>query len=287
MLFVFLWSTGFIGAKYGMSGAEPFTYLALRFFIACGVIALLVPLFKSRWPGSFTDCFHLAVVGCLIHGVYLGGVFSAIYYGLPAGISAIIVGVHPLLTALIASRWLGETLNYINRLGLVVGFIGIVCVVGGDQILETNTHIIGVWLCLASLLGISIGTLYQKRFCNDTDLLSGTAIQYFAATVLLAIPALISETGEIDWNAEVLGALLWLVLALSLVAVLLLMLMIKHGEANRVASLFYLVPALTSLETWILFDETLSVVALYGIILCMLGVYLARRQASVREPKSE
>ena len=281
-LFVFLWSTGFIGAKYGMSGAEPFTYLTLRFFIAFVLIAFIACLFRAVWPVRRTEYVHHAVVGCLVQGVYLGGVFAAVYHGLPAGVSAIIVGLSPLVTALAAWAWLGEGINRVNVVGLLLGFVGLLCVIGGDQLMASEATASGVLLCLASLFAISLGTLYQKRFCADADLLSGTAIQYLSATALLALPMLLLESREIQWTAEVLGALLWLVLALSVVAVLLLMLMIKHGEANRVASLFYLVPALATLEAWLLFDETISLTAIFGIVLCTVGVYLARIKISAK-----
>ena len=276
-VFVFLWSTGFVGAKYGMSGAEPFTYLALRFFIAFGLLGFLAVLIKSKRLQTPLDYVHAAVAGCLIHGVYLGGVFTAVYHGLPAGISAIIVSISPLLVAIVATVWLGEKLSVVNRVGLVLGFIGVVLVIGVDTLFLKDGNELGVILCIASLFGISIGTLYQKRYCNDSNLISGTCIQYLAASLFLAIPMLMLEHREITWTVEVVGALIWLVMALSVVAVLLLMFMIKHGEANRVASLFYLVPGLTSVETWLLFDETLSIIGVGGIVLCMLGVYLARR----------
>lgn len=281
-VFVFLWSTGFVGAKYGMAGAEPFTYLSLRFFIAFVLIAMLAVLFHSRWPRNPVEYFHVAVVGCLIHGIYLGGVFAAVYHGLPAGISAIIVSISPLLVAIAAAYWLDEKLSKMNRIGLVLGFVGVILVIGGDHLMHEDASVLGVILCVASLFGISIGTLYQKRYCSQTDLICGTSVQYLAAAVLLSVPMFVLETREINWTAEVLGALIWLVVALSVIAVLLLMLMIKHGEANRVASLFYLVPGLTSLETWILFDETLSIAGVCGILLCMFGVYLARLPARSR-----
>ncbi len=279
-LFVFLWSTGFIGAKYGMSNAEPLTFLAVRFFIAFALMALLISLLQSKWPRRIIQYCHLAVVGFLVHCLYLGGVFVAIYHGLPAGISAIIVSIHPLLTAFIAANYLTEKISKVNYIGLALGFIGIVLVIGSSQLLSDNASLFGVSLCFASLIGISIGTLYQKKFCGEIELLSGTSVQYLAAMIFIAAPALFLEDNIIVWSVDVVGALIWLVIALSIIAVLLLMLMIKNGEANRVASLFYLVPALTSLEAWFLFDETLSIRAICGMILCMIGVYLARMQST-------
>ena len=279
LAFVFLWSTGFVGAKYGMTGAEPFTFLSLRFFIAAVLVAVIAFIYRSRWPNNPIDIAHACVVGCLVHGAYLGGVFAAIYHGLPAGISAVIVGLHPLLTACIASKWLNESLSKANIVGLLLAFVGLLMVVGTDELRSADNYLLGLALTIAGLLGISIGTFYQKRYCQSLDLMSGTSIQYLAATAMLCIPAFALETREIDWTPSVLGAMVWLLLALSVVAVLLLMFMIKHGEANKVASLFFLVPALTSLETWVLFDETLTTLAICGIILCMLGVFLARTKA--------
>lgn len=269
-----------------MSGAEPFTFLSLRFFIAGVLIACIGFFLSTRWPRSPLAYAHLAVSGALIHGVYLGAVFAAIYHGLPAGISAVIVSLHPLLTAAIATRWLGERLTLWNVAGLFIALFGLVLVLGGEKLLEMPATTSGIILSVAGLFGISLGTLYQKRFCTDFDLLSGTSIQYASATLLLLIPALLIETREISWTPAVFGAMLWLVVALSLIAVILLMFLIRHGEANRVATLFYLVPALTTLETWLLFDEQLSVQAICGIILCMGGVYLARSSAE-RSTQSE
>ncbi|MEM7293600.1 MAG: DMT family transporter [Pseudomonadota bacterium] len=279
-VFVFLWSTGFVGAKYAMGDAEPYTFLSLRFFLAFVLLVIIGVFTRSHWPRDWRPYAHLAMVGFLIHGLYLGGVFAAVYHGLPAGISAVIVGLHPLLTAVIAAGWLKETVSRQNVVGLVIAFVGLILVLGGDGLLGADATTYGVILCFGGLLGISLGSLYQKRFCGSFDLVSGTSIQYLAAAALLAIPAFAIETREITWTAQVIGAMVWLLIALSVVAVLLLMYMIRHGEANRVASLFFLVPALTPLETWILFDEALSALAICGIILCMLGVYLARRTES-------
>ena len=276
-LFVFLWSTGFVGAKYGMSGAEPASFLALRFLLAGLMLLVLGVFLGSRWPGSLREIVHSAVAGILIHGVYLGGVFAAIYHGFPAGVSAVIVGVHPLVTAFLAARILGEKLSVLNVAGLLLATLGIVLVIGADSLTLDGLHGWGISLSVAALFGISVGTFYQKRYCSEADLLSGTSIQYFAAMFFLLVPALALERNEFHWTPPVVGALLWLVIALSLIAVLLLMYMIRNGEANRVASLFYLVAPLTALETWILFDEQLSWLAVCGILLCVGGVYLARK----------
>ena len=284
--FVFLWSTGFVGAKYGMQGAEPATYLTLRFMVAFFLLASLALALKAKPLPRPIDYWHAVVVGFLVHVVYLGGVFAAIYHGLPAGVSAIIVSINPLLVAFLGHCYLGERLSWLNKSGLVLGLAGVVMVVGGDALpyaqgtFSSSSHVLAVLLCVASLLGMSCGTLYQKRYCANFDLLTGTAVQYIGAMVLLSVPMLLFETRQINWTPGVLGAFIWLVIALSVCAILLLMLMIKHGEANRVASLFYLVPGLAGLETWLLFDERLSVVGCGGILLCMLGVYLARHTSS-------
>lgn len=281
VLFVLLWSTGFIGAKFGLPYAEPFTFLFVRFACVLVLLYLLIRLLGERWPSGSLLWFHIAVVGVLVHGVYLGAVFTAIGLGMPAGITALIVGLQPLITAGLARLWLGERIQRRQWLGILLGLVGITLVMseqldlGSPGGLFTGFGWAAVLSAFSALLGISVGTLYQKRHCTGMPLVTGTFIQYLGASLMLGVAALLFETREIQWNPVFVLALLWLIFGLSIAAILLLMTMIRRGEASRVASLFYLVPPVTAIEAWILFGERLGIVALIGIALAVAGVALA------------
>ena len=274
LIFVFLWSTGFIGAKYALPFIEPFYLLFLRFVLTVGVFFILCLVFKAKWP-SLKLTGHQMVVGLLIHGAYLGGVFAAIKWGMPAGIAAIIVGLQPVLTALLSWQVMGDKLRSVQWLGLGLGFIGIVVVILSTQgyaDIELSTP--ALLTTSLSLVGISVGTLYQKRFGVGVDLLAGSFWQYVSTAILMAILAWSFESRVVVWDMQLILALGWLVFGLSITAILLLMYMIREGESAKVASYFYLVPLVVSVEAWFLFDESLPVLAIGAIVLTVLGVYL-------------
>ena len=215
------------------------------------------------------------MVGLLIHGAYLGGVFAAIKWGMPAGIAALIVGVQPVLTALCSWQFLGEKLRVLQWLGLGLGLVGIAVVIlstKGYGNVEINTPAL-LSTCL-SLVGISVGTLYQKHFGAGVDLLAGSFWQYVSTAILMGILAWSFETREVVWDTQLILALAWLIFGLSVTAILLLMTMIREGESAKVASYFYLVPVVVSVEAWFLFDESLPLLAIGAIALTVLGVYL-------------
>jgi len=275
-LFVVLWSTGFIGAKLGLPYVEPMTFLFVRYLL---VIALFVPIaliFRARWPKTPAAWAHILVVGVLLHAGYLGGVFWGISQGVSAGVSAVIVGVQPILTAILAGLFLGERLSRIQWLGLALGFGGVALVVG-QKISVGEGTLAGYIACVLALFGITIGTLYQKRFCADMDLRSGSAIQFAAAAAVLGVLALATETMEITWHPDLIIAMSWLVIMLSLGAVSLLLILIRAGAASRVASLFYLVPPCTAVFAYFLFDEQLGLGAFAGMIAAVIGVALVLR----------
>ncbi|MDN6179504.1 MAG: DMT family transporter [Halomonas subglaciescola] len=280
-LFVLLWSTGFIGAKFGLPYAEPFTFLWLRCALTLAILLPLVLAMRISWPGSAALWGHIAVSGTLVHGAYLAGVFYSIQLGMPAGLSALLVGLQPLLTAAFAGPLLGERLGKTQWLGLVMGLVGIGLVLGSkldfsDSLFEGFG--LGALISVAvALLGISLGTLYQKRFCTRMPLLSGAVIQYLAAGVLFTLGAWLFETRQVDWTPTFVLTLGWLVLIVSIAAILLLMALISKGEASRVASLFYLVPPVTALEAWWLFDERLPLLGLLGMAVAIGGVILVAK----------
>ncbi|PLX35755.1 MAG: EamA family transporter [Hyphomicrobiales bacterium] len=276
-LFVLLWATGFIGAKYGLPFAPPLTFLGLRFAIVAAILALVALATGAPWPKTRRSALHSAVAGMLIHGVYLGGVFWAISLGMPAGISALIVGTQPLLSAVLSGPLLGERIRARHWTGLGVGFAGLLLVLGpmlGTSSLSALTPV-NVALCIGALLGITFGTIYQKAFSTAADLRTGGVVQYAAALVLIVPAALWFETNQINWTPEFIGALGWLVIVLSLGAISLLMFIIRHGEVSKVATLFYLVPPVTALMAWGLFGESLGPVQLGGMGLIAFSIWLA------------
>ena len=275
LLFVVLWSTGFIGAKLGLPDAEPLTLLSLRYAAVLLLMGAVVVLTRAPWPRTKRECMHIAVSGLLVHAVYLGGVFTAIRLGLPAGVTALVVGLQPVLTALGAGLFLHERVRPTQWAGLALGLAGVVLVVahkvGGGAVIALLAP------AVLALVGITAGTLYQKRFCPSFDLRTGSVIQFLPCLLVTAFVAWRSETMVVHWTPAFLFALGWLVLVLSLGAVSLLNVLIRSGSAVNVASLFYLTPPTTALIAWAMFGETLTGLALAGMGLTVFGVWLARK----------
>lgn len=274
-LFVVLWATGFIGAKLGLPHSGPLSFLLARYLIVIVIMAGLALAMRAPWPHDRRHWFHIGVAGLLVHGVYLGGVFIAISRGLPAGVTSLVVGMQPLLTAVGAGWLLGEVVRAKQWMGLALGLVGVGLVVSGK--IGHGFALDALWPALFALAGITAGTLYQKRFCPAFDWRSGAVAQFLPTAVLTAIAAAATESMRIDWSGEFVFALGWLVLVLSLGAISLLNWLIRHGSAVNIASLFYLVPPCTAVIAWALFGETLSGVALAGMALAVGGVYLARQ----------
>lgn len=282
VLFVFLWSTGFIGAKYGLPYAEPFTFLFVRMALTSALLLLAIIFLKKSWPSSWRLSGHVAVSGILVHCGYLGGIFSAIALGMPSGLAALIAGLQPLLTAFAAYPLLGERVTSKQWTGLVLGLIGIGLVLSEKISGQTDSLFSGfgwdaIVFALIAVFGITASSLYQKKYCTAMPMISGTFIQYGAATLVYGALAIALETMKIQWTTEFILALTWLIFALSIGAISLLMLMIRQGEASKVASLFYLVPPVTAVEAYFLFDERLGLAALIGLGVTSIGVALAVR----------
>ncbi len=277
VVFVLLWSTGFIGAKLGLPHAEPLTFLLIRMAAVALLLGAIAWIMKAPWPDR-RQAVHIAIAGLLVHGAYLGGVFSAIGLGLPAGTVALIVGLQPLLTAVAAGPFLGETVTRRQWAGFALGLVGVLLVVWEKVAFRPGS---GAALLLAgiALVGITLGTLYQKRHGAGMDLRSGTAIQYAATAVLFAALAPLTETMAVEWTGRFVFALVWLSLVLSVGAIFLLYWLIRRGAASRVASLFYLTPPTTAVMAWLLFGETLGPAALVGMGIAIAGVALVNRPA--------
>jgi drug/metabolite transporter (DMT)-like permease len=277
-IFVLLWSTGFIGSKLGAPYIEPFTFLTVRFLLVLPVLVCLAVAFRVTWPRTGRGWLHGLVAGVLIHGVYLGGVFYAIAHGMPAGITALVLGLQPLMTALLAGPMLGERVSGRHWAGLAVGAAGLVLVMGPKLgAVASGLSVENIGICLLAVAGIAFGTVYQKRFAGGVDLVAGTAIQYVGALAVVA-PLSLAESWQITWSGELLFAMAWLVLVLSLGAILLLMVLIREGSAAKVASLFYLVPVATAVESYLFFGETLVPLQILGTGLVVAALLMIRER---------
>ena len=277
VLFVLLWSTGFIGARFGLPYIEPLTFLAVRMVFVVLILGAIALITGARWPNS-AEIGHSLVAGWLVHGLYLGGVFTAISQGVPSGIAALIPGLQPILTSTIANRFMGETVTRLQWLGLVLGLIGVVLVLHNREIVAAGSGL-GWAGSVVSLFGITLGTLYQKRFCGGIDWRIGNLVQYIGAGALFWLGAFAFETRVIHWSGELIFAMAWLVLVLSIAAVGLMYWLIRRSAATGFASLFYLVPAVTALFAYFLFGERLDALSVVGMVVCAAGVILVNRGA--------
>ena len=285
LVFVTLWSTGFVAAKYSMDNADPFVFLCLRFSITALALIPILLFFGQALPRSIWTFRHDMVTGVLLHCGYLGFLFWPIKNGVPSGIVAIIIGVQPILTLILANLYIGEQIDFRKLLGLLLGFAGITVVIVGKfgmtLGLGGGLELTDLLMCLVSLMAIASGVFYQKKFCDQSKLLPGTLMQYIAGSLATAVFALLfGEVWQIDWTPSFTIALAWQVLGLSIGAVLLLMFIIKNGEAGRVSSMFYLVPPLVVIEAHYLFGETLGAISIFGMLICVLSVYLVNRPAT-------
>ena len=273
-VFVFLWSTGFIGAKYGLPDSGPMSFLALRFAIVILGLGAAALVFRARWPRG-AELGHAAVVGLLLHAVYLGGVFASIDAGVDAAVSALIVGIQPILTALVSGPVLGERVTRRQWFGLVLGLLGVALVVWIK--LDDGGTVRGMAFSFLALLGVTSGTIWQKRFCGTLDIRTSGVVQFSAAAVPILFLAVVVEGWEVTPTREFVFALAWLVIVLSFGAITLLAMLLRRGSASRTASLFYLVPASTAVLAWILFDEEFAPLTLVGMVVAMAGVAVVNR----------
>jgi len=275
-VFVVLWSTGFIGTKYVLHNAEPLTYLAIRMVVVVGLMAIIVAIARPQWPDR-TGIAHSVVAGLLVHGFYLGGTAVAIAHSIPAGLSALIPGLQPILTSTLANRWFGERVTRLQWTGLLLGLAGVVLILH-DRPMSGDAG----WGWLASgvsLVSITLGTLYQRRYCGRIDWRAGNLVQYIAVTVFFATAAALLETRVVHWTSEFVLSLAWLAVMLSIGSIGLLYWLIRHHAATSVASLFYLVPAVTAAMAYVLFGERLDTIAISGMVACAAAVFLVNRRA--------
>ncbi len=276
-MFVVLWSTGFIATKYVLNSAEPLTYLAIRMACVVGLMAIIVAIARPKWPDR-AGIGHSIVAGLLVHGVYLGGTAVAISHSIPAGLSALIPGLQPILTSTLANRWLGERVTPLQWTGLLLGLAGVVLILHNRPM---SGEAGWGWLASGvSLVSITLGTLYQRRYCNAIDWRAGNLVQYIAVTIFFGLGAWLFENNVVHWTTEFVLALSWLAVVLSIGSIGLLYWLIRRSAATSVASLFYLVPAVTSLMAYVLFGEKLDAIAITGMTACAAAVFLVNRRSA-------
>jgi drug/metabolite transporter (DMT)-like permease len=286
VLFVLLWSTGFTGIRYGIPYAPPFTFIAVRMAIASVLLALISLAITKRFTHDLPTIGKSILVGITIHGAYLGGCFYGVKQGMPAGITALICSLQPVLVSIFSSIFFREQLTLRKWLGLGLGLVGLIMVIA-PKLSSTNDNqlpAVGVIAIFIALLGGTSGTLLQKKFGSGVEVLSGTSWQYVATGILMGSLALIFEGGEsITWNASFIFSLTWLIVALSIGAILILYFLLSRSSASSVSSLYYLVPAVTAVEAYFLFGEKISLVTALGTLVTIAGVALVVRQGRVRE----
>lgn len=276
-VFVVLWATGFIGSRLGAPYSEPFTFLGIRFAAAAVCMIMICLVMRVEWPKGRAAITHAAVIGSLVHGIYLGGVFWAIDRGVSPGVAALIVALQPLITGLAAGPILGEHVSKRHWIGLLLGFFGVGLVVW-DTVDPSAGDQWGIIACVVSMLALTSGSLYQKKTGQTGNLRSQQAVQLTAAAVLVWGMSFALEDQVIEWTTEFIIALAWLTLVMSLGTFTLLYVLIRRGAASKVASLMYMVPPVAALMAWGLFDATLSMTAIIGMAVAVSGVGLASRR---------
>ena len=278
-LFVVMWATGFVVARLSAPHVEPFTFLAIRFPIAAALFALIATAVKAPWPTPRL-ALHASITGALLHAVYLSSIFWAVAHGLPAGVSALIVGLQPLITAFMASGFIGEEIAPRHWFGLIVGLIGVGLVISPKLSLAAIDGITPATTlaCLGGTAAISLGTVYQKRFATGLHIASGAVWQYLGASLVMFMAVALFENGRFDGTFDAWFSLGWSVIVLSLGAISLLMLLIRQGEIAKVSSLMFLVPAVAALMAYGLFDETLNLVQILGMAVCAAAVIIVNRR---------
>ena len=284
LIFVLLWSTGFIGAKYILPYAEPFVFLTIRYFFATLILVALAKIMKESLKISQAAIKQSMIVAVFLHVIYIGGVFYAVSIDISAGITAVIVSLQPILVSLVAIPLLGERLSYRQVFGLALGFIGVLFLLSpklfeGD--LSTGFSTFGIICCVLALLGTTGGYLLQKKGGADIPFLAGTAVQFATSTIIFAIAAVIFEPLTVDITLEFVLALTWIVVALSIGSIFLLYYLLRRDSASSVSSLYYLVPPLTALQAYFFFNEKIKGIGLIGMVLAALGTLIVTRNSKV------
>ena len=282
IIFVLLWSTGFIGAKYILPYAEPFVFLTIRYFFATLILVVIAKAIGESLRITWSQVKQSMLVSVFLHVIYIGGVFYAVFIDIPAGITAVIVSLQPILVSTIAIPLLNEKLSYKQIFGLLLGFIGVVFLLipklfDGDFSFGFST--VGIICCLLALFGTTTGYLLQKKGGAEIPFLAGTAVQFVTATVIFAIASIIFEPLKVDVTIKFLLALFWIVVALSIGSIFLLFYLLRNDSASSVSSLYYLVPPLTAIQAYFFFGETIKPIGLLGMALAAIGTLIVTNQS--------
>lgn len=277
LLFVIMWSSGYVAGKLALPYAGPFTLIFIRFSSAALILLITAIIMKAPWPGSWRQAAHIGVVGLLIQATQFGGLYFALNHGVSAGISALIIGTMPIFTAIGATYFLGESVNLRRWIGLIIGLVGVAMVVS-NKILIAHITLSGMIAIGLALTGITAGTLYQKKFCSTMDLRTGGVIQLGIANLCMLFVAWKFEGLRVEWTTTLVLSSAWLSLVNSIGAISVLYYLIRRGEASRVASLFFLIPSVTALIAFPVLGETLTWLAIVGFGITAAGVYITNRR---------
>lgn len=285
IIFVLLWSTGFIGAKYILPYAEPFVFLTIRYFFATLILVLIAKVIGESLSISWQQIKQSILVAIFLHVIYIGGVFYAIFIDVSAGVTAVIVSLQPILVSALAIPLLGEKLTYKQVIGLVLGFIGIIFLLSpklfeGD--LSVGFSTLGIICCVLALLGTTAGYLIQKKGGADIPFLAGTAVQFGVSTLIFALASLLFEPLKVEITLSFMLALAWIVIALSIGSIFLLYFLLREGSASSVSSLYYLVPPLTAVQAYLIFGEVIKPVGLIGMALAAIGTLIVTKKEKVK-----
>lgn len=277
LIFVVLYGSGFVGTKIGMDNAPPFEFLALRFTLAGGLLAVIAWALRAPWPRTRAEIFHVSIAGLLMIGVLSAGVFYSIALGVPPAVSALIIALQPIVVALGAGPLLGERTSPRQWFGLVLGLVGVFLVLS-NRLFFSATYFNAVLLSVVALIGLAAGNLYQKKFCAGMNVFTGGAVQCISSTIAMLFGILIVGSGEVRWTTDLAISLFWMTAVVSVGAVTILYVMIRHGQVSRVASIFYLIPVSAALTAFFLFGQVPDAMALLGMIVAGVGIGMSIRQ---------
>ncbi|SCY27159.1 DMT family transporter [Microvirga guangxiensis] len=275
-LFVLIWATGFIVARAVAPYADPLTFLLVRYLLALAVLGLIILVARASWPRTASEWRNGLIAGALLHGCYLGGVFWSVKHGLPAGISALVAGLQPLVTGALAGPLLGETVSGRRWAGIGLGFVGAVLVVA-PKLGAGGVPAFPLLICILGMLSITVGTIWQKRAGSAQDLRVNAFVQYIGAAAVTLPMVLLTEEMRMEWTPPLIGAMAWAVLGLSIGAIGLLLFLIRQGAVVGVATLLYLVPPVAAIMAFVIFGEALSLIQMLGMACAALGVAVASR----------
>jgi drug/metabolite transporter (DMT)-like permease len=276
LIFVTLYGSGFVGAKLGLPYAGPLTFLVLRFICTTILLSVIALFLRAPWPLQRSEIGHIMVAGLLMQGVFSVGIFVAINLGISPATSALIIALQPILVALGAGPVLGEKILLRQWCGFLLGLIGVMLVVS-HKLTFNHTHLIGLAMCFLGLFGLTAGNLYQKRFCSHMNIFTGGIIQSFTACIAVCVCAVLFESIQVAWTNQFIFALAWMSVIVSIGALSVLYLLIRHGEVSQVASLFYLVPVSTAIIAFFVYNETIDLFGIIGIFITAIGITLVQK----------